>query len=107
MAFDWAKHDVCYTNEEGGYLAVYPERCGLEVGWFDLSHHRLFEIAEVLADEPERFAFRDRLGREFTLRPMTLEVWNRIRTKVAPGNREYTSLARLREDIKAALGQIG
>jgi len=79
-------------------IAIRPERLpgdgfpGEEVAvWHDGDHQRCFEIAAVDRDEPARFEFTDKLGRRFTLEPMTLAVYRREVAPRIPGALEFST----------------
>jgi len=105
MPFDWKQHDVCLTDELGGFVAVSPKR-DLEdkaVVWFSLAgRSRKFPVHRVLADAADYFAFEDDRGRHHALRPITLEGYEAVREQLAPGNPKFTDLEKLREAAHAA-----
>ena len=96
MPFDFSSNPLCWTSREGGTIAKYPRRerdnSGREyVSWFDLSHHRRFELGAVLQDTEECFAFVDELGREFQVRPLDLRAYAQDVRPILPGARSFGS----------------
>lgn len=90
--------DVYETCREGGTFALMASF--LDDGyvtWFDLTHSRCFDVAEVLLDEPHEFRWRNRHGRVFWLRALRLAHPARERFLGPP-----TTLA----DFKAAIRQV-
>ena len=64
---------------EGGSVAgrVRWDELSRVIHWFNPGgRHRAYEVAEVLQDTDDRFAFVDRQGRLFELQPLTPALYN-------------------------------
>jgi hypothetical protein len=78
MQFDFEKHTLCYTSKFGGTIAMNPMLEGEDqVSWFDPTHNRMFDLAEVEKDTPDKLVWKDRRGRKHFLEPLTAEVYNK------------------------------
>lgn len=100
MGFNWKDHDVCYTNELGGYIALEPRKDGKTVSWFDLSHARAFVVKVELLNKPDHYAFKDSHGRRFDLQPITLDAWHSFYKKLSPTNRRFKTLGELVDALR-------
>lgn len=68
---------------------------------------RAYEIAKVLANDADRFAFEDERGRRFELRELTVSAYNdRIRVELDPSNPRVESEAALLAAFRASLAHI-
>lgn len=91
MSYDFEKHLLSIANgpEGTGVLVAYRPDFDVRrsvVTWFDPMHQRSFDVQAVTLDEPDEFAFRDKRGRVFRLRPMTLDVYRRdVKPKLVGG----------------------
>lgn len=65
---------------------------------------RAFEVAELVADEPERFEFLDPYGRRLVLEPLSLKAYNgRVRHELGPDNAPMATEAALLEAFEQSL----
>lgn len=108
MPFRWNR-GVYETAPEGGGFAVDPSllrgtsRRPDFVAWFDLTHQRMFDVAEVLMDESDEFRFKDSQGRVHFLRTLKLEGYKkRIRPKM--GGADFKTLSALKQMVYDVLG---
>lgn len=69
------------------------------VEWQEAGHVRSFELDKVLAEDADRFEFRDTLGITYELRPMTLELYEKHVRRRTVGQKKYDRL----EDLLAAM----
>jgi hypothetical protein len=102
MPFSWDKHQACVTEQEGGYLAALPALVGdgKRVVWWNLDgHQRSYMVAELLSDTDDYFAFEDERGRHHSLRPLTVQQYERLRPKLNPSNPTFKSDAELRAAV--------
>lgn len=80
MAFPWPKAVVV---EGPNAIAGYAPELELQqdgphvVSWIEGSHRRAFPVQAIRQNEPDVFRFVDTRGREFALRPMTLELYEK------------------------------
>ena len=84
MAFVFDDNPLCWTSVEGGTFARFPRVPEDEdtIYWSDMSHVRAFEVKRVLKNEPDVFEFEDREGRRFALRPLTLEKYAELKSRL-------------------------
>ena len=96
MDFGKNKDALYACGVEGGGVAgmVHYDPATQLIEWYQPGgRQRRYEVAEVLEDSEERFAFRDRLGRKFLLQPLTPELYNEhVRL---PGQPRYPTMAAL------------
>lgn len=101
MSYDFAKNilSIAHGPEETGVLVAYRPDFDVRrsvVTWFDPIHQRSFDVQEVTLDEPDELAFRDKRGRVFRLRPMTLDVYRKeVKPKLIDG-RDFKTEEELR-----------
>ena len=92
--FDWEGHQVCLAegpSDSFVLLAIRPERLKNEGGsgevivWDDGDHQRAFILSRVIEDSEELFRFEDDQKREFSLRPLTADLYARKVQKEVEG----------------------
>lgn len=98
--FNWPEA-VLIESTRGDTLAGYAPRVVEEqtapnrVEWVEGRHLRAFDIQTVERAEPDAFTFKDIGGDRFTLRPMTLELYEKhVRQKTA-GKPKFATMAEL------------
>jgi hypothetical protein len=84
MAFRFDKNPLCWTSVEGGTFARKPTAFVGEdtIYWQDMTHVRAFNVKRVLRNEPNVFEFEDDVGRRFALRPLTLEKYAELKSRL-------------------------
>lgn len=102
--FDWPQ---AVWVEEGDGLAGYsPEyqaddQTGQQwVSWFEGNRRRMFPVAAVLVDEPDRFRFRDDRGAEWQLRELTLARYRKHVREGTIGKPEFGTQAAMLEAMR-------
>jgi hypothetical protein len=91
VTFDFERHKLCLAEgpeDANVLLALFPQARNEDSActWMDGDHERGFQIRKLLRNEPDRLEFEDFLGRRFSLRPLTVELYRqRVRKKLLGG----------------------
>lgn len=78
------------SSDDTVLLALNPEftrERGIEyISWHDPINHRMFQLKSTSKDTESVFSWKDGEGTLFTMRPMTLDVYNkRVKSKLVGG----------------------
>lgn len=100
QGFPWPEA-VLIESTRSDTIAGYAPRIVEEytaphrVEWFEGRHLRAFDVDTVEKATPEAFSFRDTKGDRFTLRPLTLELYDRHVRKQTAGQPKFSTMAEL------------
>ncbi len=70
------------------------------VSWQEGGHRRAFEVGKVLQDDAHAYRFEDTRGRQYTLRPMTLELYESHVRRHTLGRPAFGSMGALLEAME-------